>query len=201
MIFAKPNYWKCNNYVRGRCKTSQHISGDTLKQSILARLRADPTASEPLSFHIRQTSSNAADELSLCSSIGRDTKRMERLRRILAGAESWRSMPPPSAITLRQIQDADQGISEAEKKIADSATPQPVCTAIRSAAKTLTNSSSTLEQKCEAIHLYAIGIDWDKPKTHSQFIIGLFFPNSYMLHRSLLIYGGRTGSLAHRCDI
>ena len=56
------------------------------------------------------------------------------------------------AITLRQIQDADQRISEAEKKIADSATPQPVCTAIRSAAKTLTNSSSTLEQKCEAIH-------------------------------------------------
>lgn len=31
MIFAKPNYWKCNNYVRGRCKTSQHISGDTLR--------------------------------------------------------------------------------------------------------------------------------------------------------------------------
>ena len=49
---------------------SQHISGDTLKESILARLRADATAPEPLSFHIRQTSSNAADELSLCSSIG-----------------------------------------------------------------------------------------------------------------------------------
>ena len=34
-----------------------------------------------------------------------------------------------------------------------------------------------------------------KPKTHSQFIIGLFFPNSYMLHRSLLIYGGPDGEL------
>lgn len=43
--------------------------------------------------------------------------------------------------------------------------------------------------------LYAIGLIGIKPKTHSQFIIGLFFPNPYMLHRSLLIYGGPDGEL------
>lgn len=164
MIFAKPNYWKCNNYVRGRCKTSQHISGDALKESILARLRADATASEPLRFNIRQTSSNAADELSLLQQHKAGIqKRMERLRdAYLAGAESLEEYAAAKAITLRQIQEADQRISEAEKKITESATPQPICTAIRSAAKTLTNSSSTLEQKCEAIHSICDRIDWDK---------------------------------------
>lgn len=177
MIFAKPNYWKCNNYVRGRCKTSQHISGDTLKESILARLRADATASEPLRFNIRQTSSNAADELSLLQQHKAGIqKRMERLRdAYLSGAESLEEYAAAKAITLRQIQDADQRISEAEKKIADSATPQPVCTAIRSAAKTLTNSSSTLEQKCEAIHSICDRIDWDKSKNtlavHYRFVL------------------------------
>ena len=101
---------------------------------------------------------------------------MERLREAyLAGAEYLEEYAAAKAITLRQIQDADQRISEAEKRIADSATPQPICTAIRSAAKTLTNSSSTLEQKCEAIHSICDRIDWDKAKNtlavHYRFVL------------------------------
>ena len=47
LIFAKPHYWKCNNYVRGGCKTSQHISDEKLKGMILSRMQYDASGASP----------------------------------------------------------------------------------------------------------------------------------------------------------
>lgn len=177
MIFSKPHYWKCNNYVRGRCRTSQHVSGDALKEAILARLQADAISSEPLACDIVRAGSKAADELSLLQQHKASLqKRLDRLREAyLAGAESLEEYAAAKAATLQQIQEADQHISEAENKNADSATPQLVRSAIRSAVDTLTNTSSTLEQKCEAIHSICDRIDWDKAQNtltiHYRFVL------------------------------
>ena len=177
MIFSKPHYWKCNNYVRGRCRTSQHVSGDALKEAILARLQADAISSEPLACDIVRAGSKAADELSLLQQHKASLqKRLDRLREAyLAGAESLEEDAAAKAATLQQIQETDQRISEAENKNADSATPQLVRSAIRSAVDTLTNTSSTLEQKCEAIHSICDRIDWDKAQNtltiHYRFVL------------------------------
>ena len=177
MIFSKPHYWKCNNYVRGRCRTSQHVSGDALKEAILARLQADAISSEPLACDIVRAGSKAADELSLLQQHKASLqKRLDRLREAyLAGAESLEEYAAAKAATLQQIQETDQRISEAENKNADSATPQLVRSAIRSAVDTLTNTSSTLEQKCEAIHSICDRIDWDKAQNtltiHYRFVL------------------------------
>ena len=177
MIFSKPHYWKCNNYVRGRCRTSQHVSGDALKEAILARLQADAISSEPLACDIVRAGSKAADELSLLQQHKASLqKRLDRLREAyLAGAESLEEYAAAKAATLQQIQETDQRISEAENKNVDSATPQLVRSAIRSAVDTLTNTSSTLEQKCEAIHSICDRIDWDKAQNtltiHYRFVL------------------------------
>lgn len=177
LIFAKPNYWKCNNYVRGRCKTSQHISGDALKESILARLQSDAISSDALTYDVVRAGSKAADELSLLQQHKISLqKRLERLREAyLAGAESLEEYAAAKAATLQQIQDTDHRIADTENKNADSATPQLVRSAIRSAVETLTSSSSTLEQKCEALHSICDRIDWDKSQNtltiHYRFIL------------------------------
>ena len=177
MIFAKPNYWKCNNYVRGRCRTSQHVSGDTLKEAILARLQMDSISSEPLTCDIVRAGYKAADEISLLQQHKVSLqKRLGRLREAyLAGAESLEEYAAAKAATLQQIQETDQRISEAENKNADSATPDLVRSAIRSAVDTLTNSSSTLEQKCEALHSICDRIDCDKSQNtltiHYRFVL------------------------------
>ena len=177
MIFSKPHYWKCNNFVRGRCKTSQHISGDILKEAILARLQADAISSEPLIFDVVRAGSKAADELSLLQQHKAGLqKRLDRLREAyLAGAESLDEYAAAKTATLQQIHDTDQRISEAENNSANSTTPQLVRSAIRSAVDTLTNTSSTLEQKCEALHSICDRIDWDKSQNtltiHYRFIV------------------------------
>ena len=177
MIFSKPHYWKCNNFVRGRCKTSQHISGDILKEAILARLQADAISSEPLIFDVVRAGSKAADELSLLQQHKAGLqKRLDRLREAyLAGAESLEEYAAAKTATLQQIHDTDQRISEAENNSANSTTPQLVRSAIRSAVDTLTNTSSTLEQKCEALHSICDRIDWDKSQStltiHYRFVL------------------------------
>ena len=177
MIFSKPHYWKCNNFVRGRCKTSQHISGDILKEAILARLQADAISSEPLIFDVVRVGSKAADELSLLQQHKAGLqKRLDRLREAyLAGAESLEEYAAAKTATLQQIHDTDQRISEAENNSANSTTPQLVRSAIRSAVDTLTNTSSTLEQKCEALHSICDRIDWDKSQStltiHYRFVL------------------------------
>lgn len=197
MIFAKPNYWKCNNYVRGRCKTSQHISGDTLKESILARLRADVTASEPLSFNIRQTSSNAADELPFCSSIRPGYKNVWNAfgTHTSLARNPWRSMPPPRP--SRSGKSRTQTSAYLKPRKESQIVPRPNRYALLSDPLRRLSPTAPLlwSRNVKPSTLYAIGLIGIKPKTHSQFIIGLFFPNSYMLHRSLLIYGGPDGEL------
>lgn len=164
MIFSKPHYWKCNNYVRGRCQTSQHISTDTLKESILARLQADAISSDGLIFDVVRAGPKGADELTLLRQhMAGLEKRLERLREAyLSGAESLEEYAAAKTATQQQIRDTAARIQEAEPKKTDSATPQLVRSAIRSAVDTLTSSSSTLEQKCEAIRSICDRIEWNK---------------------------------------
>lgn len=40
LIWSKPYYLKCNNYVRGRCSHTQHIKAELLEQAVIAQLKA-----------------------------------------------------------------------------------------------------------------------------------------------------------------
>ena len=177
LVYSKPHYWKCNNYVRGRCRTSQHISTDALKESILARLQSDAISSDPLSFDVVRSGSRGSDELTLLRQhkAGLE-KRLERLREAyLSGAESLDEYSAAKSATQQQILDTETRIHEFLSKKSDSATPQLVRGAILSAVNTLTSNSSTLEQKCEAIHSICDRIDWDKSQNtltiHYRFLI------------------------------
>lgn len=52
LIWSKPHYFKCNNYVRGRCACSQHIRADLLADAVLERLRLDAARSSVPSLHV-----------------------------------------------------------------------------------------------------------------------------------------------------
>ena len=47
LIWSQPHFLKCNNYVRGRCKHSQHIAVERLEEALLAQLRAHVLAGPP----------------------------------------------------------------------------------------------------------------------------------------------------------
>ena len=41
MVFVKPHYYKCGNYIKGRCDTSQHVNADVVLKAVLERLERD----------------------------------------------------------------------------------------------------------------------------------------------------------------
>lgn len=49
-LVCSGGYMKCSGYLRGRCRSSQHISAPVLESSLLAQLRQDLSAAEPIGF-------------------------------------------------------------------------------------------------------------------------------------------------------
>lgn len=63
LIFAKPHYFKCNNYVRGRCVHSQHIPAEALAESVIAKLSEDVGGSFDIAYEITYRKASGGDEL------------------------------------------------------------------------------------------------------------------------------------------
>lgn len=127
MIFAKPHYWKCNNYVRGSCKTSQHISGDLLKDALIRRLQHDVISSEPLQYDFIRARDGGADELAaLQMQKSQLEKKIERLRdAYLAGADTVEEYRSAKEATQAQLADLDKQLKKAQKRPSPSAAPPP----------------------------------------------------------------------------
>ncbi|MBM6869271.1 recombinase family protein [Pseudoflavonifractor phocaeensis] len=89
LVFAKPHYWKCNGYVRGRCKTAQHISDEKLKGMILTRMGYDAAGGPALTYTIVHPHTGGLDEEALIRAQQKQlTARLGRLREAyLAGVE------------------------------------------------------------------------------------------------------------------
>lgn len=164
LIFSKPHYWKCNNYIRGRCKTSQHISTEPLKNAILSRLQADMISSDALSFEIMRNGSREVDEIALLHQHKVSLeKRMDRLREAyLSGSESIEEYSAAKNNLQKKVADIASRIVDLHPSEADSTTHRQACHAIRLAADTLSDSRFTPERKREAIRSLCERIDWDK---------------------------------------
>lgn len=153
LIFAKPHYWKCNNYVRGRCKSTQHIKGDLLKDAIIRRLQSDAVSSAPLQFEIIRAKDSGSDELAaLKAQQSSLEKKIERLRdAYLAGADTVEEYRAAKEATQAQLAQVAQQIEDYNVKTASIGTPEVMRSAIEDALKTLVSDSATMEQKYEAV--------------------------------------------------
>ncbi len=63
LIFTKPHYFKCNNYVRGRCRESQHIRADLLRTALLGRLGDDLSGAGALEYGVRAAPDGIQEEI------------------------------------------------------------------------------------------------------------------------------------------
>lgn len=89
MVFSKPHYWKCNGYVRGACKRSQHISDSTLKEMLLSAMRHDCVDNVPIRYTIVRAEPQALNESSaLKEQLQQLSRKQKRLQEAyLAGVE------------------------------------------------------------------------------------------------------------------
>lgn len=177
LIFAKPYYWKCNNYVRGRCKTAQHIKGDLLKEAIIHRLQKDAVSDEPLQYEIIRARDNGNDELSaLKAQQAALERKIDRLREAyLAGADTVEEYRAAKEATQAQLAQVTTQIEEYSEKTAAMGTPAVMRSAIEGALKTLVSDTATMEQKYEAIHSIVSRAVFDKANNRLDLYYRLIF--------------------------
>lgn len=166
LIFAKPHYWKCNNYVRGACRTSQHITDETLKTAILQKLRQDAAGSPSIRYEVVRASDGGASELAaLQASLDAAVRMLDRLRdAYLSGADTIEEYKAGKEAVQEKIARLKDQISEEEKKNASAAGPDVLKKSIRTALNTLESSSATMAEKYTAAHSIIDRIVWDKAK-------------------------------------
>lgn len=166
MIFAAPNYWKCNNYVRGRCRISQHVSSDLLKGAILSRLHADAASSGQLRYEVLRANSAGNDPLAaLRTQRASLERRLERLREaFLAGVDTVDEYRLAKEDTQAQIAHIDEEISSVSAANRTAGNASVMRAAIKNALAVIEDEKAPLEQRSNAARSIIDHITWDKAK-------------------------------------
>lgn len=166
MIFAKPHYWKCNGYVRGTCRISQHVSSELLKDAVIRRLQLDLSSDLPIDFEaIRAKDSGEAELNALRTQRDALARRLDRLRdAYLSGTDSLEEYRDAKEATQQKLTEISMQIEEAEEKNAVSGTSCAAEKSAKTALKTLRCDAAGVEQAYEAAHAIINYATWDKAK-------------------------------------
>lgn len=152
LIFSHPHYYKCNNYARGRCKSSQHIKAEVLADALVQQMHADATALQPLPYHMTYSPKSGGGDIARLETVLRECeKKKARLQdAYLSGVialEEFATVKRDLEATVAQTQaqlDSLQARTDEEHIQAT------LRNAIADALQTLTSPDATLEQKNNA---------------------------------------------------
>ncbi len=78
MVFVKPHYRKCNGYAHGRCRHSQHVADEKLKEALLSRLRRDLMHRHGITYKTLDIGKKRNEEGALKRSLGQTDRRLHR---------------------------------------------------------------------------------------------------------------------------
>lgn len=178
LIFAAPHYWKCNGYVRGRCKSTQHISDEKLTEMLLTLMERDTQADIPIAYKIVRPTPRAADESALLKEqrAQLDAKLMRLREAYLSGVEDLSSYASAkSALEERaaQLDQRIQSLSEPEdKKAADLLMKEQISRCL----EVLKDPAATMEQKHAAAHGAIDHCTFSKSDNSLRIFYRLFLP-------------------------
>lgn len=152
LIFTKPHYLKCNNYVRGRCEASQHSPIDQLVEAFIAQLQKDLQEDSTPQCSLIRSSNNTGTQLhALRQSLEKIERKKSRLTEAyLAEAISLPEYTQLKAKLNEELQAAQEALRTAEASLPVIDTRSILRKAIRSTLDTLTSPDATIAQKYDA---------------------------------------------------
>lgn len=152
LIFSAPHYFKCNNYVRGRCKYSQHIKADLLAEALIERMTEDNLLKKPLKTSITYTNKNGGTDLArLEAALKTLHAKKSRLQdAYLSGVLDLDDFAAAKKDLDASILRVEQDIEAVRAKTDETAVMASIHSAIETALKTLTDPTATAEQKNNA---------------------------------------------------
>lgn len=148
LIFSYPHYYKCNNYARGRCKTSQHISVAPLEQTILSKLVQDASCFTP-AFKITYSFSKGGQEIAgLEASLHLFNQKRARLQdAYLAGVLELADFAAVKRGIDHDIIRTQKALDAAQSKFDSKDTVRILQETISRAVQTIKPSDATTEEK------------------------------------------------------
>lgn len=166
LIFAKPHYLKCNNYVRGRCKTSQHISIELLSEALLSKLREDLLSANAPTCRLIRTANNAEAKL---QALRQNVDRIERKRTRLTEAYLNEAISLAEYKKLQQTLEEDLASAKSALSSEENAFPTVDAAAelrsvIDQTLRTL-NSDAPVDRKYDALNSIVETCTFDKSTT------------------------------------
>lgn len=149
LIFSKPHFFKCNNYVRGRCHSTQHVHVDKLHEAVIDRLKEDLHSSTPLSIDISHISDQSGEDLKrLSAALDALDRRQARVREAYAAGidtlEDYAGYRKEIAAERERLQAA---IADLQHRIDPDAAQKQLRRDLAEALKTLENPSASKEEK------------------------------------------------------
>jgi len=164
LVFQRPHYFKCNNYVRGRCASSQHISAELLHEAIIDRLTADCASSSPLSYEVALSSKNGADELTrLKVEKASVEKKLSRLRDLyLNGLDDIETYKAGKTALESEAAAIAKKIASLEAAAPSDAMAKKLQSEISRALQTLNSETASMEAKNSAFRSIVESCVYDK---------------------------------------
>lgn len=164
LIFAKPHYYKCNNYARGRCTHSQHIRADLLEAAIISRLEQDALDSSQLSYDITYTNSSGGQELAhLEASLHQLELKKARLQdAYLAGVLDLNDFASAKKGIEKSISETEENLKHLRAQTDENAVKSALQDALSRTLLTLRSPDATTEEKNNAARSIIENCTFDK---------------------------------------
>ncbi len=149
LIFTKPHYFKCNNWVRARCDHSQHIRADLLADAVIAKLDEDAHSSTPMAYDVVYTAvSGGSDMAKLETTIKQLRTKKERLQdAYLSGVLDLTDFAKAKKALDNNLQQTQAQLEARRVKVDQDAVVPALRASIAAALETLRSPETTIEEK------------------------------------------------------
>lgn len=167
LIFSHPHYYKCNNYARGRCKSSQHIKADLLAEALIERLREDAASLQPLACNVTYSANSGGADITRMETALRELeKKKARLQEAyLSGVIELADFAIAKRDIESTIDQTQSQLAQMTERADEQRTQKILQEAIAKALKTLTSPDASLEEKNNAARSILDTCIFDKQKS------------------------------------
>lgn len=164
LVFQKPHFFKCNNYLKGRCRSSQHISADVLHEAIISRLTEDMTARRELQYSVVHADAQEDGELARLRVTLADLQRRASrlLDAYLGGVLDIGQFSQAKTALETSVAETEKRISDIEARLQTENSGDLLQARIQETLDALTAPDVPLERKNEALRQLTERIVFDK---------------------------------------
>lgn len=152
LIFSKPHYYKCNNYARGRCASSQHVKAEDLADALIERLKEDANSLSALPCKVFYSASNGGVDMSrLETAVRQNEQKLSRLQdAYLSGVIDLAAFAAKKKELETARADLAAQLTKMQQRTDEGYTQNVLRAAINKALETITSPDASLEEKNNA---------------------------------------------------